>query len=304
VLLSLCYVLVRRVLQVAVWRRRSEAVQALEVVVLRHELAILRRQTKRPTLTMVDRLFLAASSRLLPRKAWSAFIITPQTLLGWHRRLVTKRWTYPHRVGRPPIRREIRDLVLRWAHENPRWGYQRIVGELKGLGATVSPTTVRTWLRAAGLGPAGRRQGMTWREFIRTHRQSLLAVDFVTVDTIWLQRLYVLFFIEVGSRRVHLTGCTPNPTGLWVTQQARHLTWTLGGRAEPVRFLIRDRDQKFTSAFDDVFRSEGIPSSSPRIASHAAAAEITRAVDVERRSAPATRSPGRSDPRVQRCGLT
>ena len=257
-LLSLCYVLVRRVLQVAVWRRRSEAVQALEVVVLRHELAILRRQTKRPILTMVDRLFLAASSRLLPRKAWSAFIITPQTLLGWHRGLVTKRWTYPHRVGRPPIRREIRDLVLRLAHENPRWGYQRIVGELKGLGATVSPTTVRTWLRAAGLGPAGRRQGMTWREFIRTHRQSLLAVDFVTVDTIWLQRLYVLFFIEVGSRRVHLTGCTPNPTGLWVTQQARHLTWTLGGRAEPVRFLIRDRDQKFTSAFDDVFRSEGI----------------------------------------------
>jgi len=206
-----------------------------------HELAILRRQTKRPTLTMVDRLFLAASSRLLPRKAWSAFIITPQTLLGWHRGLVTKRWTYPHRVGRPPIRREIRDLVLRWAHENPRWGYQRIVGELKGLGATVSPTTVRTWLRAAGLGPAGRRQGMTWREFIRTHRQSLLAVDFVTVDTIWLQRLYVLFFIEVGSRRVHLTGCTPNPTGLWVTQQARHLTWTLGGRAEPVRFRAISR---------------------------------------------------------------
>jgi len=257
-LLSLCYVLVRRVLQVAVWRWCSEAVKALEVVVLRHELAIPRRQTKRPTLTMVDRLFLAASSRVLPRKAWSSFIITPQTLLGWHRRLVAKRWTYPHPVGRPPIRREIRDLVLRLAHENPRWGYQRIVGELKSLGATVSTTTVRTWLRAAGLGPAGRRQGMTWRAFIRTHRQSLLAVDFVTVDTIWLQRLYVLFFIEVGSRRVHLTGCTLNPTRLWVTQQARHLTWTLGGRAEPVRFLIRDRDQKFTSAFDDVFRSEGI----------------------------------------------
>jgi putative transposase len=152
VLLSLCYALVRRVLQGAVWRWRSEAVTALEVVVLRHELAILRRQTKRPTLTMVDRLFLAASSRLLPRKAWSSFIITPHTLLGWHRRLVAKRWTYPHPVGRPPIRREIRDLILRLAQENPRWGYQRIVGELKGLGATVSPTTVRTWLRAAGLG--------------------------------------------------------------------------------------------------------------------------------------------------------
>ena len=257
-LLSLCYVLVRHVLQVAIWRWRSEPVKALEIVVLRHELAILRRQTKRPRLTTVDRLFLAASSRLVPRKAWSTFLITPETLLRWHRRLVAKRWTYPHRVGRPPIRREIRDLVLRVARENPRWGYQRIVGELKSLGATVSTTTVRTWLRAAGLGPAGRRQGMTWREFIRTHRQSLLAVDFVTVDTIWLQRLYVLFFIEVGSRRVHLTGCTPNPTGLWVTQQAWHLTWTLGGRAEPVRFLIRDRDQKFTSAFDDVFRSEGI----------------------------------------------
>jgi transposase InsO family protein len=245
-------------LQVAVWRWRSDAVKALEIVVLRHELAILRRQTKRPTLTTVDRLFLAASSRLLPRKAWSSFIITPDTLLGWHRRLVSKRWTYPHAVGRPPIRHEIRGLVLRLARENPRWGYQRIVGELKGLGVTVSPTTVRTWLRAAGLGPASRRQGLTWREFIQTHRQSLLAVDFVTVDTIWLQRLYVLFFIEVGSRRVHLAGCTPNPSGLWVTQQARHLTWTLSARAEPVAFLIRDRDQKFTRAFDDVFRSEGI----------------------------------------------
>jgi transposase InsO family protein len=144
------------------------------------------------------------------------------------------------------------------ARENPRWGYQRIAGELKGLGVTVSPTTVRTWLRAAGLGPAGGRGGLTWREFIRTHRQSLLAVDFLTVDTIWLQRLYVLFFIELGSRRVHLAGCTWNPSGLWITQQARHLTWTFGGGAEPVRFLIRDRDQKFTRGFDDIFRSEGI----------------------------------------------
>jgi putative transposase len=144
VLLSLCYVLVRRVLQVAVWCWRSDAVKAVEIVVLRHELAILRRQTKRPTMTTVDRLFLAASSRLLPRKAWSSFIITPETLLGWHRRLVAKRWTYPHPVGRAPIRREIRGLVLRLARENRRWGYQRIVGELKGLGVTVSPTTVRT----------------------------------------------------------------------------------------------------------------------------------------------------------------
>jgi putative transposase len=129
---------------------------------------------------------------------------------------------------------------------------------LKGLGVTVSATTVRTWLRAAGLGPAGTRKGMTWREFIRTHRHSLLAVDFFTVDTMWLERLYVLFFLELGSRRVHLAGCTAHPTAPWVIQQARQFTWTLADRPEPVRFLIRDRDQKFTSAFDEVFRSDGI----------------------------------------------
>jgi putative transposase len=258
VLLSLCYVLVRRVLQVAVWRWRSDVVKELEIAVLRHELAILRRHTKRPALTTVDRLFLAASSRLLPRKTWPSFIVTPDTLLRWHRRMVAKRWTNSHPVGRPPIRGEIRSLVLRLARENPRWGYQRLVGELKGLGVTVSATTVRTWLRAAGLGPAGRRHGLTWREFIRTHRDSLIAVDFFTVDTVWLQRLYVLFFIELGSRRVHLAGCTPNPNSLWVTQQARQLTWTLVARPARIRFLIRDRDQKFTSAFDVVFRSERI----------------------------------------------
>ena len=148
--------------------------------------------------------------------------------------------------------------MLRLARENPRWGYQRIVGELKGLGIAVSATTVRTWLRAEGLGPAGTRRGMTWREFVRAHRQSLLAVDFFTVETIWLQRLYVLFFIELGSRRVHLAGCTPTPSAPWVTQQARHVTWTLAERTERVRFLIRDRDQKFTHGFDEVFRGDGI----------------------------------------------
>ena len=129
------------------------------------------------------------------------------------------------------MRREIRDLVLRLARDNPRWGYQRIVGELKGLGMSVSATTVRTWLRAAGLGPSGTRRGTTWREFVRAHRHSLLAVDFFTVETLWLQRLYVLFFIELGSRRVHLAGCTPNPSAPWVIQRARQLTWTLADRS-------------------------------------------------------------------------
>ena len=230
----------------------------LEIVVLRHELAILRRRTRRPAVTWTDRLFLAAASRLLPRARWQSFLVTAATLLRWHRRLVARRWTYARRTGRPPIRREIRALVLRLARGNPRWGYQRIVGELKGLGLVVSATTVRSWLRAAGLGPAGTRGGMTWREFVRAHRRSMLAVDFFTVETMWLQRLYVLFFIELGSRHVHIAGCTPNPTVPWVTQQARQLTWTLADRPDSFRFLIRDRDQKFTDSFDDVFRSNGL----------------------------------------------
>ncbi|MQA31756.1 MAG: transposase [Luteitalea sp.] len=209
-------------------------------------------------MTTVDRMLLAAASQFLPRTRWRSFMITPTTLLRWHRRLVAKRWTYPRRVGRPGIRREVRDLVLRLARENPRWGYQRIAGELKGLGVAVSATSVRTLLRAGGLGPVGTRRGVTWREFVRAHRDSMLAVDFFTVETIWLQRLYVLFFIELGSRRVHVAGCTSNPSGPWVTQQARQLTWTLTERPESLRFLIRDRDQKFTDSFDQVFRSDEI----------------------------------------------
>jgi transposase InsO family protein len=247
----------RQVLQLAFLRVRSNDLKELEIVVLRHELAILRR-TRRPVMTWTDRLFLAAASRLLARARWRSFIVTPATLLRWHRRLVAKRWTYARRAGRPPIRQEIRALVLRLARENPRWGYQRIVGELKGLGMAVSSTTVRTWLRAAGLGPVGTRRGMTWRQFLRAHRRSMLAVDFFTIETIWLQRLYVLFFIELGSRRVHVVGCTPNPSAQWVTQQARQLTWTLAERPESFRFLIRDRDQKFTASFDEVFRSNGL----------------------------------------------
>jgi putative transposase len=240
VLVSLCYVLLRWLLEFVVLRVRSKALKELEIVVLRHELAILRRKTRRPAITAVDRLFLSAASRLLPRARWRSFIVTPATLLRWHRRLVAKRWTFARPVGRPPMRGEIRDLVRRLAREHPRWGYPRIVGELKGLGVTVSATTVRAWLRAAGLGPAGKRGEMTWREFIQAHRQSLLAVDFFTVETIWLQRLYVLFFIELESRRVHMVGCTPNPSAPWVVQQARQLSWTLPERGiEVVRTPFR-----------------------------------------------------------------
>jgi putative transposase len=255
---SLCYFVLRRLLQLAALRFRPDEFKELEIVVLRHELAVLRRQLARPELSASDRVFLAAASRLLPRASWRSFVVTPTTLLRWHRRLVAKRWTYQARVGRPPIGGEVRALVLRLARENPRWGYQRIVGELHGLGYTVSASLVRNLLRHADLGPAGERGGLSWREFLRAQAQSMLAVDFFTVETVSLRRLYVLFYIELGSRRVHLAGCTPNPDGAWVSQQARQLVWTLPERATPVRFLIRDRDSKFTRDFDTVFRSEGI----------------------------------------------
>lgn len=257
-LLSVCYVAVLRVLQLVVLGFRSAHDKELEIVVLRHELAILRRQIGRPAFSTADRAFLAAASRLLPRVKWTAFTVTPATLLRWHRGLVARRWTYRCRIGRPPTTRDVRALVLRLATENPQWGYQRIVGELKGLGVTVSATTVRKVLREGGLGPSPSRTGPTWREFIRAQVGSVIAVDFFAVDTISLQRVYALFFIEHATRRVHLAGCTLHPDRNWVTQQARHVAWALADRPEPVRMLIRDRDQKFTRSFDAVFQSEGM----------------------------------------------
>jgi putative transposase len=257
--LSLCYLALRRLLELAGLRFRSSEFKELEIVVLRHELAVLRRQVARASLRPVDRAFLAAASRLLPRTSWRSFFVTPGTLLRWHRQLVARRWTYRQkRLGRPPVASETRALVLRLARENPRWGYQRIAGELAGLGVAPSATTVRKILREAGLPPAGERAGLSWHEFLRAHARSAIACDFFTVGTLWFGRLYVLFFIELGSRRVHLAGCSANPSGSWVAQQARNLSWSLAERSEPLRFLIHDRDNTFTRAFDEVFAGEGL----------------------------------------------
>ena len=250
--------MLRRLLELLVLRLRSEREKEIEILALRHQLRVLERQVGRAQFQPADRALLAAFSRALPRRAWPSFFVTPTTLLRWHRRLVARRWTYGGRPGRPPLGGEIRALVLRLARENPRWGYQRIAGELRGLGIDVSATTVRTILRQAGLGPAGQRAGLSWRAFLRTQAKNMLAVDFFTVETVLLQRLYVLFLIEIDSRRVYLAGCTANPTGAWVTQQARQFAWTLAERSSPLRFLIRDRDSKFTRDFDTVFTSEGI----------------------------------------------
>jgi len=258
VLLSVISVALQRILQLVSLLFRSADFKELEIVVLRHELAILRRQVHRPTFRPADRWFLAAASQLLPRVKWSAFLVTPATHVRRHRWMVTERWTYARRPSRPMIAQERRALIVRLARENPRWGYQRIVGELKGLGIVVSATTVKKILREERLGPAGTRKGPSWREFLRAQAKSVIAVDFFSVDTVWLQRLYVPFFIEVGSRRVHLAGCTAHPDAQWVTQQARQVAWTFAERAEPVRFLIRDHDRKFTGGFDAVFEAENI----------------------------------------------
>jgi putative transposase len=254
VLPRLAYLTLCRSIQLLTSLVRGDAAKELEILVLRHQLTVLRRQTPRPKLEPTDRALLAAISRVLPRARWSCFLVSPETLLRWHRRLVAGAWTYPHQPGRPPLDDEVQQLIVRLARENPRWGYQRIQGELHQLGVQVSATTVRTILRRHGLDPAPRRVATTWRAFLRQQAAGIMACDFFTVDTVWLRRLYVLFFIEVGSRRVHLAGATAHPDGAWVTQQARNLLML---EHRPLQFLIRDRDAKFTRAFDDVFRSEG-----------------------------------------------
>ncbi len=253
---KLAYLMLCRSIQLLAMLARGEAAKDLEILVLRHQLGVLRRQLPRPRFEPTDRALLAAISRVLPRARWACFLVRPETLLRWHRRLVAGAWTYPHhQTGRPALDADVQHLIVHLARENPRWGYQRIKGELLRLGVHVSATAIRSMLRRHGLDPAPRRVAVTWRAFLRQQAAGIIACDFFTVDTVWLRRLYVLFFIELDTRRVHLAGVTAHPDGAWVAQQARNLLLMLGDRRP--RFLIRDRDAKFTRAFDDVFSSEG-----------------------------------------------
>jgi putative transposase len=275
VLVSFVYVVAWRLFAFVLLLARGDRSKELEILLLRHELSILRRQARRPRLAERDRLVLAALSRVMPRRSWQAFLVTPETLLRWHRRIVARRWTYPHRrPGRPRLEPQVRELILRLARENSHWGYVRIVGELRKLGITVSATLVRNVLRRAGVPPAPERGASSWRTFLRQHGSSILACDLFTVDTVWLRRLYVLFFVSIGTRRVAYFACTSKPDTSWMIEQARNLLMDLDERGPRQRFLIHDRDAKFSRAFDGIFRSEGIeivrtPIQAPNANAHA-----------------------------------
>jgi putative transposase len=272
---SLVYLLLRQVLQMLAQLARDGGAKDVELLVLRHEVTVLRRQVHRPEFQPADRVVLAALSRLLPRHRWSAFFVTPATLLRWHRQLIARHWTFTHaRPGRPPVDPQLRALVLRLAAENPTWGHRRVQGELARLGHPIAASTVWKILHRAGVDPAPRRAGPTWKQFLTAQARSIVACDFFTVDTVFFQRLYVLFFLELATRQVHVVGVTAHPTGAWVTQQARNLLMTLDERADQLRILLRDRDTKFTAAFDAVFSAAGMdvvrtPPQAPRANAHA-----------------------------------
>src|SRR3954452_6340523 len=222
--LSFPYLALRRLLGALVRSHRGVDVKDIELLVLRHELEILRRQVACPKLRPVDRALLAAAVPYLPRASRRVLLVTPRTVLRWHQALVRRKWRQPAcRPGRPPLAAEVRALVVRLGRENPRWGHRRICGELLKLGFQGSPTSVRRLLAQARLRPAPRRLGPTWREFLRAQAATIVACDFFTVESVFLRRYYAFFFVAHGSRGVWFGGCTANPTGVWVAQQARNL---------------------------------------------------------------------------------
>jgi hypothetical protein len=260
VIFSGTYLLVRCLPGCLMVLARREASKDAELLVLRHQNAVLRRQVGRMRYEPAGRRWLAALSRLIPRRSWGdLFAVTPATLLAWHRRLVRGKWDYSNRrcPGRPRMAAAIRKLVIRIAADNPTWGHRRVQGELVRLGHPIAASTVWQILHDARIDPASRRTGPTWKQFLTLQAHGILAVDFVHVDTVLLRRIYALIVVEHGARRVHLAGVTAHPDGAWTAQAARNFLMDLGPRAASIKFLIRDRAGQFTDAFDAVFTADG-----------------------------------------------
>jgi putative transposase len=254
VALQLIYLVFSKLLSWILLRTRSDTTKDVEILVLRHQLAVLQRRTPRPRISWPDRALIAALTRLLPTRRRLGLLVTPATILRWHQRLVSRHWTtQPARSGRPAIPAGLRALAVRLATENPTWGYRRVHGELIGLGYQIGASTIWKILHNAGIDPSPRRAGPTWTEFLRAQANGILACDLFHIDTITLQRLYAFFVIEHATRRVHILGVTPHPNGAWLTQLNRNLLMDLDDAGQRFRFLIRDRDAKFTAAFDAVF---------------------------------------------------
>ena len=254
------YLIARRLVDGLMLLARAQAAKDVEILVLRHQLGVLHRQVGRPRLSWADRAVIAALAFRLPPPRRVGMLVSPGTILGWHRRLVARWWTTsPKRApGRPPVPAGVRALVKRLAVDNPSWGYRRIHGELAGLGYRVGAATVWSILKSCGFDPAPRRSGPTWAQFLTAQAEGIVACDFFHLDTVMLRRLYAFFVVEHATRRVRILGVTAHPTGDWVAQQARNLMMDLEDAGRRVRFLIRDRDTKFTRVFDAVFTDSGV----------------------------------------------
>jgi putative transposase len=258
--LRLLYLIFSQLLSWLTLLPRASSSKDIELLVLRHEVAVLRRTNPRPRVDWADRAVFAALIERLPAVLRGHRLVTPATVLRWHRRLVTKKWTYPKRSGRPSVGSAIVALIERMARENETWGYQRIQGELLKIGYRVGASTIRRILKLRRTPPAPLRATDTsWRRFLRAQGCSMLAVDFFHVDcVITVKRIYVFFALEVDRRYVHILGATSHPTGAWTTQQARNLLMDLDDRAATFRFLVRDRAGQFTTSFDAVLADAGI----------------------------------------------